>query len=163
MFLSAKRKDKSGQPLEHSRRRFFKQLSSIVVGSAVLSSTAAIGGQRAAGEKFFTGEGSMVKSNTNEFSPHLGDQFEISSADGQSLKVKLIEVTDRSPCINKDDGAVRQECFSLLFQGSLDQPLTQSTYSFKHSQMGTFDLFIVPVGKDKTAMQYEAVINRLLS
>lgn len=162
MFLSAKRKGKSGQPSALSRRRFFKQMGSIIVSSAVFSSGAAMGAQRTAGKNDLTGEGFMTTSKTNEFSPYLGDQFKICSAESEPLKVELIEVTDRSPRINRDDGAVQQQCFSLLFQGSLDQPLRQNTYSFKHPKMGTFDLFIVPVGKDKTAMQYEAVINRLL-
>ena len=100
---------------------------------------------------------------TNEFFPYLGDQFEIISAEGNSQKVKLQEVTDRSQAVNTDDGTVQQESFSLLFRGSNAQPLVQSTYSFRHPGMGSFALFIVPVGKDDAGMQYEAVINHLVS
>lgn len=52
------------------------------------------------------------------------------------------------------------ERFSLLFNGPLDQPLDQRTYRFEHEQLGSFDLFIVPVGADHEARQYEVVFNR---
>jgi len=66
---------------------------------------------------------------------------------------------------NPDDGAaaggLRQESFSLLFQGPPTPLLPQQTYRFEHDQIGEFDLFIVPVGRDAVAIQYQVVFNRL--
>ena len=166
MLLSEKRIKKTNQLLGPSRRLFFKQMSSIIVGSAVLGTDVVMGASRTTTgkKKDFTGEELMTSSKTNEFSPYLGDLFMVCPVEGESQKLELIEVEDRSPRINRnDEGAVQQECFSLLFKGALEKPLPQNTYTFKHSRMGTFALFIVPVGKDSKAMQYEAVINRLLA
>jgi hypothetical protein len=34
-------------------------------------------------------------------------------------------------------------------------------YGVEHDRLGTFDLFLVPVGADETGVSYEAVFNRL--
>ena len=67
----------------------------------------------------------------------------------------------------KADQLVEAQCpgqgarFSLLFQGPHDRLLPQGTYQFDHDQIGSFPLFIVPVGAAKSGLQYEAVFNRL--
>jgi hypothetical protein len=53
------------------------------------------------------------------------------------------------------------ECFSLLFRGGA-RALKQDTYTLDHSALGTFQLFLVPVGTDDNGAQgYLATINRL--
>ena len=53
------------------------------------------------------------------------------------------------------------ECFTLLFRGGA-QSLGQGIYKMSHPSLGTFQLFIVPVGTDKFGAQgYLATINRL--
>jgi hypothetical protein len=39
--------------------------------------------------------------------------------------------------------------------------LGQGGRKFEHDQMGHFELFIVPIGKDDSSFLYEAVFNRL--
>lgn len=54
------------------------------------------------------------------------------------------------------------ECFSLLFRGGGGAALRQNTYSLDHPALGTFQLFLVPVGADSNGAQgYLATINRL--
>jgi hypothetical protein len=47
--------------------------------------------------------------------------------------------------------------FSILFRGPLEPVLPQATYPLENDAVGTFELFIVPVGPDEGEMQYEAV------
>jgi hypothetical protein len=54
------------------------------------------------------------------------------------------------------------ENFSLLFHGAQSQPLGQGTYSFEHPQIGSFDLFIVPIAAENGQLHYQAVFNRLV-
>ncbi|HYG35064.1 MAG TPA: hypothetical protein VEC99_09785, partial [Clostridia bacterium] len=54
------------------------------------------------------------------------------------------------------------EAFSLLFQGAADSALSQGTYRFQHSELGSFDMFIVPRSQDKGGQYYEACFNRLV-
>lgn len=135
----------------------------MVVGGVVLCSTDVQASRPSNMSHLNDAEGSHAMSKTNEFSPYLGDQFEIISPEGDFQEVTLKEVADRSSSVNTGNARVQQECFSLLFQGDIEKPLVQSTYSFRHREMGTFALFIVPVGSDNSGMKYEAVINRLVS
>ena len=52
------------------------------------------------------------------------------------------------------------ENFSLIFSGPANRPLSQKMYTFEHEQIGVFDLFIVPIGKEPDGFRYEAVFNR---
>lgn len=53
------------------------------------------------------------------------------------------------------------ECFSLLFRGG-GYAFGQDTYALVHPSLGTFQLFLVPVGTDQNGAQgYLATINRL--
>jgi hypothetical protein len=52
------------------------------------------------------------------------------------------------------------ECFSLLFTGPANKPFDSGTYTVTHSSLGTFPLFIGPVGKPTKSAAYEAVFTR---
>jgi len=69
------------------------------------------------------------------------------------MEVELIKVSELliSPS---------QERFSIEFQGPSETRATQGTYTFEHEDMGTFDLFIVPIRQDPNGIIYEAVFNR---
>ena len=54
-----------------------------------------------------------------------------------------------------------QEEFSIVFVGPVEIFLGQGVRSFKHDQMGQFELFIVPIAQDEKGFHYEAVFNRV--
>jgi archaellum component FlaF (FlaF/FlaG flagellin family) len=88
-------------------------------------------------------------------SEQLNTKFRLSSGTGQSVEVELVEVTDNG------EVAGQTERFSALFRGSLEHFFQQGTYSLEHEQLGSFDLFIVPVRKDEAGFYYEAIFNRV--
>ena len=47
--------------------------------------------------------------------------------------------------------------FSAVFRGPMEPVLPQQIYSLECEEIGSLDLFLVPIGPDKTGMQYEAV------
>jgi len=57
----------------------------------------------------------------------------------------------------------RGECFSLLFRGEAGEPaLEQRNHDVEHPALGTFPLFLVPVGPGEDGRQrFEAIVNRL--
>ncbi len=59
-------------------------------------------------------------------------------------------------------GGLRQESFSLLFHGPPTPLLPQQMYRFEHDQIGQFDLFVVPVGRDAASLHYQVVFSRLI-
>ena len=47
--------------------------------------------------------------------------------------------------------------FSIVLRGPMEPLLTQNIYKVEKQGMEPMDLFLVPIGPDKTGMQYEAV------
>ena len=99
----------------------------------------------------------MLETFTAEtFAPHLGTAFRIYVAGVPELDVELVTVTPhQSPGSPEAQG--RRAPFSLLFRGPPTPVLPQRIYSLAHAQLGTFDLFLVPIGPDEQGMRYEAV------
>ena len=97
----------------------------------------------------------MAELTHEEFSKHLNTTFRIRLNDERTIDVKLIDVSERlvSP---------RQERFSIVFLSSNDVIIGQGIVPFEHDEMGAFNLFIVPIGRDEQGTQYEAVFNRLV-
>ena len=93
------------------------------------------------------------------FSPHLGTTFRISVDASQPLELELIEATDLSARYASEPVEGRGRPFSIVFRGPGDILLPQRIYRVEHDQIGTFDLFIVPIGRDPDGLRYEAVFN----
>jgi len=53
------------------------------------------------------------------------------------------------------------EYFSLFFRGPLAAQCNQGIHALHHEKLGSFDLFLVPIGPDAQGMRYQAVFNRL--
>jgi hypothetical protein len=94
-----------------------------------------------------------------QFGELVGATFKVQVEPESEVNLELIAATMPGPH-GQTTGGVRFECFSLLFTGPAERPLAQRTYRFSHERLGSFDLFIVPVGGDGNARQYEAVFNR---
>ena len=84
----------------------------------------------------------------------LNTRFRIHPESADPLDLELVGVTPLS--------SARQVQFSILFQGPSNVFLPQSIYPVAHDQLGEFNLFLVPVGKNQSGFQYEAVFNRML-
>jgi hypothetical protein len=99
------------------------------------------------------------------FAGCLGDLFRVHPGPEDVVELELVQATDlgsHADVAGGEQGAPGQgERFSLLFEGPHDRLLAQGTYQFEHDQIGSFPLFIVPVGAAQGGPQYEAVFNRL--
>ena len=89
------------------------------------------------------------------FAEALHSAFRLYYQPDQAQEVELV-------ALHEGLSSPRQEAFSLVFTGPGPGVLPQRIYSFEHAQMGRFELFIVPIGRDEHGVQYEAVFNRLL-
>lgn len=93
----------------------------------------------------------------HHFEKHLNEEFEISFGDNPSLPAHLTDVRALS-----SDNVLARVSFSLLF--TTDQTAeyyTQGISEVRHAQLGTMQLFLVPVGPDVETgrMRYEATFN----
>ena len=94
------------------------------------------------------------------FRPYIGDTFRIHRDVSQPLDTSLIEVTElgRKPA-GAANARFTRAPFSIVFRGPRDILLPQRIYRIEHNQIGTFDLFLVPIGSDSDGLRYEAVFN----
>jgi hypothetical protein len=87
------------------------------------------------------------------FEPLLDSEFVLLDEEKNRHTLKLIEVegSTRDP---------RFEQFSIVFRGPRDPVLPQKIYPFEHPEIGSFSLFIVPIGQDTEGTLYQAIFNR---
>jgi hypothetical protein len=90
------------------------------------------------------------------FSESMNTLFRLQADLGEMIDLELIE-------LKEGYSSSRQEQFSITFRGPGNFILPQKTYRVEHDRIGQFDLFIVPIGQDKTSTYYEAVFNRLIA
>lgn len=97
------------------------------------------------------------------FTPYLNSTFRIATrAKGVAFDATLVQVFDyqaqaRARKVKTHDG----ECFSLTFRAGERDTVSQGTYKFAHSALGSFSLFVVPGTPSAEGTIYTAVINHL--
>ena len=149
-----------------SRRGFMKKGSLLAVATAAslgsagsvlgLDNTTELLGVKQ--DNLTTNSGNAAFSLTKAtFTPYVNTVFRIYPDTSKTVKTTLVSVADIGPMPDKNRAG--RECFVLNFRGS--EPLRQSTYRIEHDVLGRFDLFLVPVGKNRKGRYYQAVINRL--
>jgi hypothetical protein len=88
------------------------------------------------------------------FARILNTTFRIHVGESQTIDAVLAEISEHMI-------SARQERFSIVFRAPTQPLLPQGLRHFEHDEIGSFDLFIVPIGRDEHSVQYEAVFNRL--
>lgn len=86
------------------------------------------------------------------FEPHLGSIFELELNQAEHLPLKLVQVQTSA---HVAPGGRRG--FSLIFSSDLQGAVPQATYRLDHPALGALDLFIVPIGRDGSGVQYQAI------
>jgi hypothetical protein len=99
--------------------------------------------------------------NRETFSRYLNTKFSFSHEAVEAVALKLIEVNDLTPKMARRSAANGKECFAAVFIGSHNAPMRQETYMVTHESIGKFAMFVVPIGRNKEGIYYEAVFNRL--
>jgi hypothetical protein len=87
------------------------------------------------------------------FAPRVGDRFTIAGAtnDGAPIALELESATQRG---ERPGG---RDPFSLVFRGPPEPVLAQAIYALAHGELGTLEIFIVPVARSAETVSYEAV------
>jgi hypothetical protein len=91
------------------------------------------------------------------FRPLVGERFRIAADEGP---IDLVLAEANAPAAGGELDAQsgrRRAPFSIVFRGPLEPILPQRIYPLRHDTLGSFELFIVPIGPEGDAMQYEAV------
>ncbi len=93
---------------------------------------------------------------SSDFLPYLNQEFLIQLEGTAAIGLELVEVAEWGEASGKN----RHRPFSLIFLGPVSRHyLPQHTYPLEHQEMGTLDLFIVPLGPQGGRMQYQAIFS----
>jgi uncharacterized protein DUF6916 len=94
------------------------------------------------------------------FTPQISTPFRVHVPGADPFRFTLEAVTEIPVSgWRPDDTAEHRNPFTLLFLGPPGFILQQAIYQFEHETIGTFDLFIVPVGQSAQGISYEAVFS----
>lgn len=95
--------------------------------------------------------------NLASFNENLQTKFQASAEGTPTVELEMVSAKDTGT--NLEAG---QEQFAITFRGPLDAFLMQRTYTMEHPQMGTFDLFLVPIRQQQDGFYYEACFARMV-
>jgi hypothetical protein len=87
------------------------------------------------------------------FARHVSTAFRVQMAPNQIIEMTLTAAIDKP-------SAPDMESFTLEFLAPPDAPVRQGMYRIAHDELGEFDFFIVPTGRDARGVRYEAVFVR---
>src|ERR1039458_6155961 len=87
------------------------------------------------------------------FSALVKTHFQVQADAANRIELELTEVRRYQPRMGAtpESAALKNECFSLTFNGPASRYLEQKMYDFEHDELGTFSLFVVPIGKTQDA------------
>lgn len=95
----------------------------------------------------------LSRLSSKSFSENLRTTFEIQVSALNTQELELIEVSKQK--IHRGS-----ESFDVLFRGKKENQFTQGTYMIHHARMGSFPVFVVPVGDGKNVL-YQAIFSRM--
>lgn len=86
------------------------------------------------------------------FAGRVGERFAIAGPAPIELVLETATLGSAPP----DDG---RHPFSLVFRGPSEPLLEQAIHRLGHTELGTLEIFIVPIACDAGAARYEAVFS----
>lgn len=90
-----------------------------------------------------------------------GTTFTASGAAGASVALRLDDVADLVRARTEKALAGRDDAFALTLSGPRATPLAAGSYAIGHASLGSFSLFLAPVGRPSATLQsYEVVVDR---
>ena len=91
----------------------------------------------------------------SDFSPLVGETFQLNFEDSEHTELKLIEAEELPARGNPTE----RKPFSLMFRAARDCGLWQGIMKMKHESTGAIELFMVPIGEDDEGMYFQALFN----
>lgn len=97
----------------------------------------------------------MLESFTiDTFSGRIGELFRVVVDDTHELRTELVE----AHILGSDGDTRRQRVpFTLVFRGPGPHVLPQQIYEVQHAELGSMEIFLVPISSDAQGVRYEAV------
>jgi hypothetical protein len=91
-----------------------------------------------------------------DFSPRVGTRFHLHGSEEEAGPVE-IQLAEASALGSASAVGERRQPFRLIFHGPRQPALAQSIYRLEHDDLGSYELFLVPIAEDAEHRHYEAV------
>jgi hypothetical protein len=91
------------------------------------------------------------------FAPLVGQAFVLDDEAAGRLDLELMEAQTHDPGAPAKDASGMRAPFTLVFRGPTEPVLPQRIYPLEHEELGTLEIFIVPIGRDTAGTRYEAI------
>jgi hypothetical protein len=92
------------------------------------------------------------------FRGRVGERFRIRPQPDHAIHAELIEARPLAESSRAQSGtSPRRAPFALVFRATLASALPQRIYRVEHDELGPYDIFLVPVGRDGAGILYEAI------
>jgi hypothetical protein len=91
------------------------------------------------------------------FQPRVGERFRIHPSSDTEIPAELIEVRPLGAAGRAAGTSPRRVPFSLSFRTPRTPVLPQRIYEVAHDELGSYEIFLVPIGPDAEGMVYEAI------
>lgn len=92
----------------------------------------------------------------SDFEPHRGSVFELTGEGVPDAPLPLTLAETRT-LVAGDGIANRRQPFGLVFRGPGEPILPQRIYRLAHPQVGSHEIFLVPIGRKPDGVEYEAI------
>ena len=93
-----------------------------------------------------------------------GTALTATDARGAKVTLRIAEIADLARARVEKSIAGRDDAFALTLTGARSALLDGSIHELRHASMGSFSLFLVPVGRpSKTEQSYEVVVDRSMA
>jgi hypothetical protein len=89
------------------------------------------------------------------FQDQIGTSYDVDTGPSSSHELILVDVRRLSSESGNPENS--RDPFSLIFHGPLEPILPQGIYRFRRNAAESIEIFIVPIGPENNAMQYEAI------
>jgi hypothetical protein len=104
----------------------------------------------------------LGKLTSADFAPYQKQTFRIYFTPTQSIEAELIQVKELpggyDDLDDEEEAPPRRQPFSLIFRSAqVKDYLPQKIYTVQHEQLGSLDIFLVPIGPDSKGMRYQAI------
>lgn len=96
----------------------------------------------------------LDKLTLDDFQPLLEDTFSVHAGE-QAAEFRLVAAHP----VGKGRTNGRRAPFSLTFQAPPEVKPVEGTYRLEHNQLGTLEIFLVPVAGDQEGTDFEAVFS----
>ena len=94
------------------------------------------------------------------FSERVGESFGVEISGAPPLELSLEAVREIPPLgWRPEEAAAHRQPFALELLGPPQFILPQQIYRFTSGTLGTFEIFIVPIGRTAAGITYEAVFS----